>query len=97
MMIRSANVGEVGVMRHQDDGQSLAAVELLKRGHDFGRGLRVEIPGRLVGEQNRGPVDERARDCDPLLLTAGELIGMIALASLEPKEQEHLVRALRRP
>ena len=36
-------------------------------------GGRVEVAGRLVGEDTRGSTDERAGDRDPLLLAAGEL------------------------
>ncbi len=35
----------------------------------------VEIAGRFVGQNNLGLVDQRARNTDPLLLTAGELGG----------------------
>ena len=40
---------------------------------DLGARLRVEVPGRLVGEDDLGLRRERARDRDALLLTAGEL------------------------
>ena len=35
--------------------------------------LRVEVPGRLVGEDDRRPLGERPRDRDPLALAAGQL------------------------
>ena len=38
---------------------------------------RVEVPGRLVGEDQRRLGDERAGDRDPLLLAAGELAGPV--------------------
>ena len=37
------------------------------------RGSRVEVPGRLVGEEDRRVGDQRARDRHALLLAAGEL------------------------
>ena len=37
-------------------------------------GVRVEVSGRLVGQQDQRPVDERAGDRDPLLLATGELV-----------------------
>ena len=37
-------------------------------------GGRVEVPGRLVGEQDQRPVDERPGDRHALLLTTGELV-----------------------
>ena len=39
--------------------------------------LGVEVAGRLVGQQQRRVVDERARDRDALLLAAGELVGEV--------------------
>ena len=38
------------------------------RRHDLGRQLRIEIAGRLVGDQHRRLGDDRARDADALLL-----------------------------
>jgi hypothetical protein len=38
-------------------------------------GVVVEVAGRLVGQQQRGPVHQRARDGHALLLAAGELAG----------------------
>ena len=42
---------------------------------------RVEVAGRLVGEEQRGRVDQRARDRDALLLAAGELVRQVLLAA----------------
>ena len=39
-------------------------------------GALVEVAGRLVGHENGGVVDQRARDGHPLLLAAGELAGI---------------------
>ena len=40
---------------------------------DLGAGLRVEVAGRLVGEDDLGLAHERARDGDALLLATREL------------------------
>ena len=40
---------------------------------DLGAGVRVEVAGRLVGEQHGRLADQRAGDRDPLLLAAREL------------------------
>ena len=39
----------------------------------LGAGARVEVAGRLVGEDDLGSAGERPGDGDPLLLAAGEL------------------------
>ena len=48
---------------------------------------RVERPERLVEEEHARPQDERARECNALLLAARELV---RLAPLEPGELDEL-------
>ena len=50
--------------------------ELLEERHDLDAGLRVEVAGRLVGEDDLRLADQRARDRDALLLAARELAGV---------------------
>ena len=59
-----------------DDGDALV-VEFLEHAHDFDARLAVEVAGRLVGQQQRRLVDQRAGDGDALLLAAGKLVGMM--------------------
>ena len=56
-------------------------------GEDLAAGRRVEVAGRLVGEDHGRPGDECAGDRDPLLLAAGELGG----AMRQPVGQADLV------
>ena len=76
--------GDVGLVRDEDD-RVAGLVEPLEQRHDFDAGLRVEVAGRLVGEQDRRVVDERARDRDALALAARQLVGPVrhALAELD--------------
>src|SRR3954451_19668394 len=62
------------VVRGDHDGRA-GAVDPVQQLHDPDRRLGVEVAGRLVGEQQRRVVDERARDRDTLLLAARELVG----------------------
>ena len=55
-------------------------------------GGRVELAGRLVGEEHGGPVGERASDGDALHLTAGELRGAVPGAVGQPHVGEQLAR-----
>src|SRR2546428_430303 len=59
----------VVVRRHEDGGAG--AVDPLQQRHDVLACLRVEISGRLVGEQHERPVDECARNGYALLLAPG--------------------------
>jgi len=51
---------------------------------------RVEVTGRLVGEQDQWTVDERPRDSHPLLLTTGEFLWVPVLLATETHQLEHL-------
>ena len=69
------------------------AVDAVEQPHDADRRGRVEVSGRLVGEQDQRPVHERACDRHPLLLTAGELgrevVGLLGQAD-EIEDLRHL-------
>jgi hypothetical protein len=58
---------------------------------DLATRLRIEIPGRLVGENHAGPAHQRPCDRDPLLLTARELRGPMLAAVLETDLPEQVV------
>src|SRR5678816_314672 len=70
-------LGRPPVMRHHDDRLAELVVELLEERQHFGRRLAVEVAGRLVGHDQRGIGDERARDRHALLLAAGKLRGVM--------------------
>ena len=80
--------GNVGFVRDEHNGVA-AGMQALEHRHDFDAGLRVEIPGRLVGEQDGRIVDERARDGDALALTARQLVRTMggALGELDLRER----------
>ena len=54
-----------------------AGVEVADEREDLVAGLRVEIAGRLVGEQDRRIDRQRARDGDALALAARQLVGQM--------------------
>ena len=64
------------------------AVDAVEQLHDPDRGLGVEVAGRLVGQQQRRVVDERARHRDALLLAAGELVGEVVQLRREPGQAQ---------
>ena len=65
-------------------------VDPLEQQHDVLAGVRVEVAGRLVGQQHQRPVDERAGDRDPLLLAAGQLVRQPVGLAVEADQLEHL-------
>ena len=64
--------GDGRVVRHEDDREPVLAVELAEEAEDLLARLRVEVAGRLIGDQEGAAVDQRAGDRDSLLLAAGE-------------------------
>lgn len=61
-------------MRDHDDRLS-ALAEFEDEIHDLESGLAVEVPGRLIRKEDFRIIDECSCDCDPLLLSSGELSG----------------------
>ena len=55
---------------------------------DLAAGPRVEVAGRLVGEDDQRPLGDRARDRDPLALASGELRRAVGEPVAEPDALE---------
>ena len=64
-------------MSHQNNGNPFLLVEILKQFHNLHARFGIEIAGGLIGQNQRRPIDQRARDGYPLLLAAGKLIGQM--------------------
>src|SRR5579872_4782804 len=62
-------VGDVGLVCHQDDGIALG-VQRIEQRHDLDAGLRIEIAGRFVCEDDGRTVDQSTRDGNALTLAA---------------------------
>lgn len=80
------------VGRHHHGGAG--AVDPVEQLHDADAGGRVEISGRLVGDEDHRLVDEGARDRDALLLPSGELVGHPVGLAVEADQLERLGDAL---
>ena len=81
--------GDRGVVGDQDQGVT-ALVEVGQERHHDRLVDRVEVPRRLVGEDQRRLVDQRPGDADPLLLASGELARQMA----QPLAQAHPAQRL---
>ena len=66
-------------------------VQPLKDAHHLDARPRVEVAGRLVGQEDRRLRDQRAGDRDALLLAARQLIRMVvgALAEADGGQRVH--------
>src|SRR6266576_5106192 len=83
---------DVLLVRDHDDGDAVL-VELLENGHDLDAGSAVEIAGRFVCQQYLWIIDQRARDRDALLLTAGKLTRKMVLTTRTPDRCKHAIRS----
>ena len=82
-------------MRHEHKRGARAAIQLHHDVDDPAARLGIEIAGRLVGEQDLRPIDERARERDALLFAAGKLCRVMgdALAESDASQQLQTERA----
>src|SRR5207248_730078 len=85
-------LGETGVVRDDDGGDSESLIQLAEKRVDSFAGGLVEVAGRLVGEQQARLQNQRPGQCDPLLLAARELAGLVIEAVAEPDDLQHLAR-----
>ena len=81
---RGHDVGVVG--GHQD--RHAEVVDAQKQLDDLPADQRVEVAGRLVGDDEARVVDERPSDRRPLLLAAGELVRQLGPLGGQPDERE---------
>src|SRR6266403_4831647 len=82
--------GDVLLVRDHDDGDAVL-IELLENGHDLNAGSAVEIAGRFIRQQYLWIIDQRARDRDALLLTAGKLTRKMVLTTREPDRCKYAI------
>src|SRR5262245_4472550 len=84
----SGALGCERVVCDHDDGflQVLVTVELFQEPEDLSSGCAIEVASRLVGYQEVGIGDDRARDADALLLTTGELARVVMFAACKPDD-----------
>src|SRR6266508_1707790 len=82
--------GDVLLVRDHDDSDAVL-VELLKNRHDLDAGAAVEIARRFIRQQHLRIIDQRARNRDALLLTAGKLTRKMVLTTREPDRCKHTI------
>jgi hypothetical protein len=85
--------GAARVVGHHHDRLPELADRLPQEVQDVGRGVRVEVAGGLVGEDQIGLVDQRPGAGHPLLLAAGEL----GRAMREPVRDAQLLHQVAEP
>ena len=76
----------------RDQHRHPLGLELPDRREHLADQLGIERAGDLVEQQRARPRRQRAGDRDALLLAAGEPVGMLVLAPLEPEARQQLAR-----
>ena len=79
------------VVGDQDGGDAELPLDLPQVAPELGADLDVERAERLVEQQHRGLVGEGAGEGDPLLLAAGELVGVAVAEAAEAHAVEQLL------
>src|SRR5262245_18278030 len=85
-----ASISDAGVMRDNQDRRIQALVEFVNQLQNFPSGCSVEIPRRLVREEDRGINGEGTRNRDALAFAAGKLVREVIHAVLELNHLEKL-------
>lgn len=82
---------DLAVVRSHDDGCTTLLGESVQELGDSQTILCIEVPRRLVGEDELGTTDEGTGDGDTLLLTTGEFVGILIALCLKADILERLV------
>ena len=85
--------GDVMLVRNQNDCVT-RLMEAVKQIHDFFASGGIEISGRLIGQDNRGIIDQGTGNRDALPLAPGKLIGAMVHAVAQFHHAKHIVGAL---
>ena len=87
-------VRQIVIMRRDHRDEACLLDELQKLVKDAAGGFRVEIAGRLVGEQHERSVGDGAGDGDALLLAAGQLGRTVGQALVQAENRQEVGGAL---
>ena len=93
---RGARAPRCRLRGDEDDGVA-GLMKPLEQRHDLEAGLGLEVAGRLVGQQDRRVVHERARDGDALALSARQLVGPMRMRESAPLSRARPGRDLADP
>ena len=86
--------GRLRIVGDEDDRLAALDARAPERIEDLGAGRVVEVAGRLVGEQEGRPGDERPGDGDALLLAGRQLVGLVVLLAGQVDQPDGVADAL---
>ena len=88
MELAAGVFGRLGIVRHHHDRLLVLAVEQLEEGQNLVRRRPVEISSRLVAHQECRIGHDGAGNRYTLLLTTGQLLGLVLGSVVEPYQGE---------
>ena len=71
--------GDIGFMGDQHNRVAFF-MQVFHKPHDFAAGLRIQVAGGLVGQDNRRIINKGAGNGDALALSTGKFIGLVVHA-----------------
>ena len=86
-------IRDIGFVRNENNCVS-ALIQIFEKRHDFIAGFRIEIAGRLIGQNDGWIIYQSPRDRDALPLTAGKLVRLVVQTITEPHFLQHVRGAL---
>ena len=86
-------IRDIGFVCNENNCVS-ALIQIFEKRHDFVAGLRIEITGRFIGQNDGWIIYQGPRDRDALPLTAGQLVRLVVQTITEPNFLQHVRGAL---
>ena len=81
------------IVRHHNQCRLPGAIQFLQQVHNVARRFGVEISRRLIAENERGLIRQRARDCHALAFAARQHIRQMIRAFFQTDEFQQFHRA----
>jgi hypothetical protein len=89
-----AAFSDADIMGDDQDGGAEPLVQVADQGEDLAAGMRIQVSGGLIGQQDGGIKCQGAGDGHTLALAAGEFVGQVVEAAAELHEFQQRARAL---
>ena len=89
--------GKTGAVGHHQETAAASRHEVARQRQNLVRRRLVEISGRLVGQKKQRLHRQSAADRHPLLLAAGQLLGITLQQAAEPQPLDEFVLKYQKP
>src|ERR1019366_6452827 len=87
-------LGDIVLVGNEDDGVALI-VQTIEQRHNFHAGLRVQVAGGLVRQNDGRTVDQGASNGHALPLSAGQFVGLVVHSRFHSHRSQCLASAFK--